>query len=229
MQHPPSAKHEATRLVAIQTAMGQRAASRLFSAAHPYLRTSTIQFATDASVVANVVPEGVSRRCVLGLGNPGTKYVGTRHNIGFMVVERFAEQFAPAMQARWPGGPENKLGWETQSQISAEVFVAGVAFEEDHPKLGHDLVDQISERRRDRTRREGVPHPRVELTLAMPQTYMNLSGTTAKKFAEQRRFRLTGSRDQFLVICDDVTVPFGQLRLKVGVSKSLTSRPPRNL
>lgn len=160
---------------------------------------------------------------MLGLGNPGEKFVGTRHNIGFMVLERFAEHFAPAMQVRWSGGPENKLGWELQSTLSAEVSTAGIAFEANHPKLGYDLVDRHSERRRERTREEGVRHPKVELTLAMPQTYMNLSGTTAKKFAEQRKFRLSGSRDQFLVICDDVTVPFGELRLKAPPSLSLFS------
>jgi PTH1 family peptidyl-tRNA hydrolase len=31
---------------------------------------------------------------VVGLGNPGTKYQGNRHNIGFMVVDRLAEQHA---------------------------------------------------------------------------------------------------------------------------------------
>lgn len=31
-------------------------------------------------------------RCVVGLGNPGKKYESTRHNIGFLVLEKFAEK-----------------------------------------------------------------------------------------------------------------------------------------
>ena len=43
------------------------------------------------------MPEGqiasAQIRLVAGLGNPGTEYVATRHNIGFMVVDQFAAQF----------------------------------------------------------------------------------------------------------------------------------------
>src|SRR5437867_6959328 len=43
------------------------------------------------------MPEGQDSsthiRLVAGLGNPGTEYVATRHNIGFMAVDQFAAQF----------------------------------------------------------------------------------------------------------------------------------------
>ncbi len=31
-------------------------------------------------------------KMIVGLGNPGTKYAQTKHNIGFMVVDRMAEK-----------------------------------------------------------------------------------------------------------------------------------------
>ncbi|MFI5307176.1 MAG: aminoacyl-tRNA hydrolase [Polyangiales bacterium] len=41
---------------------------------------------------------------IAGLGNPGVKYAGNRHNVGFMVVERFAQAHgAPAFRSRFAG------------------------------------------------------------------------------------------------------------------------------
>jgi peptidyl-tRNA hydrolase, PTH1 family len=42
-------------------------------------------------------------RCVAGLGNPGPEYAATRHNIGFMVIDRLAAQAGSTWEksARW--------------------------------------------------------------------------------------------------------------------------------
>ena len=56
-------------------------------------------------------------RVVLGLGNVGQRYEGTRHNVGFRVVERLAER----ARARWQDfpGPE-RLAYAAEVELSGQ-------------------------------------------------------------------------------------------------------------
>jgi PTH1 family peptidyl-tRNA hydrolase len=106
-------------------------------------------------------------KLVVGLGNPGSKYEGTRHNIGFEVVDRLAK-----------GGLGTRFSKKFEGQV-AEV--------------------EIDFRR---------------VLLLKPETFMNLSG---RSVVPALRFYKLEPAD-LLVLCDDLNLPLGKLRLRAGGS-----------
>src|SRR5438270_427862 len=107
------------------------------------------------------------RKLVVGLGNPGSKYEGTRHNIGFEVIDRLAEGGAGARFSRKFDG------------LIAET--------------------EIDFRR---------------ISLLKPETFMNLSGRAVAQAVRFYKLELT----DLLVVCDDLSLPLGKLRLRGGGS-----------
>jgi len=116
--------------------------------------------------VPPVEGEGM-RKLVVGLGNPGSKYEETRHNIGFEVINRLAEGGAGARFTRKFDG------------LVAET--------------------EIDFRR---------------VLLLKPETFMNLSG---RSVAQALRFYKLDLAD-LLVVCDDLSLPLGKLRIRGGGS-----------
>jgi peptidyl-tRNA hydrolase, PTH1 family len=104
---------------------------------------------------------------IVGLGNPGAEYDGTRHNIGFEVADELAD--------RW-GLPRPKS------------------------KYRGLLTDG----------RTGPGGPRV--AILKPQTYMNDAGDSVGPARGAFKVPL----DRVLVIHDEIDLPFGEIRSRVG-------------
>ena len=68
----------------------------------------------------NPMPSGQTHstqiRLIAGLGNPGPEYTGTRHNIGFMVVDHLAAQFG----STW----EKSTKWDALISKQGEILLA---------------------------------------------------------------------------------------------------------
>jgi PTH1 family peptidyl-tRNA hydrolase len=104
---------------------------------------------------------------IVGLGNPGDRYAGTRHNLGFEV--------AAELSRRWdlPKARKRYGGLITDGGI-------------------------------------GPGGPRVAILL--PQTYMNDSGSAAGP----ARGELGVPLDRVVVLHDEIDLPFGEVRSKLG-------------
>lgn len=102
-------------------------------------------------------------KLIVGLGNPGVKYEGTRHNAGFMVMDAISEKLNVSI---------NKKKFEG-SYVKT--------------KIGNE-----------------------DVILLKPETYMNNSGFSVRACMDF--FKI--SREDILVIYDDLDTPVGSIRLK---------------
>ncbi|KAF8378476.1 hypothetical protein HHK36_029817 [Tetracentron sinense] len=108
---------------------------------------SSVPSATTASTDTPVVETTPKPWLLVGLGNPGKKYQGTRHNVGFEMVDTVAEAEGISMstvcfKALFGKGGYDKLGFD----------------EEDIRRYIRGCIGN------------------VPVMLAKPQTFMNLSG-----------------------------------------------------
>ncbi|MDH5399707.1 MAG: aminoacyl-tRNA hydrolase [Cyclobacteriaceae bacterium] len=105
---------------------------------------------------------------IVGLGNIGQEYELTRHNIGFLVLDRLAD-------------------------IKKQTFSPG--------RYASTCM---------------IKHKGRQIHLIKPATYMNLSGKAVSYWLQELKI----SRENMLVIVDDIALPFGKLRMRAKGSSA---------
>lgn len=94
-------------------------------------------------------------RALLGIGNPGREYAGTRHNLGFEVLDRLAARHGlgpwvrrwEALACEWPAAPGGRvllLKPQTYVNLSGTVAQAWSAFFKQGPEALLVVVDDCS-------------------------------------------------------------------------------------
>lgn len=102
-------------------------------------------------------------KLIAGLGNPGQSYIKTRHNIGFLTIDRLAEKY------------DISLDREKYNSFFGETHISG-----------------------------------EKVILLKPLTFMNLSGEAVGACVRRLKLRF----EDLFVVCDDVNLDFGVLRMR---------------
>lgn len=102
-------------------------------------------------------------KLIVGLGNPGAKYAGTRHNAGFSVIDELAER--------------HNIKVDTCKHKAL---------------IGKGVING------------------EKVILAMPQTFMNLSGESVRAIMDF--YKLTV--DDLIVVYDDIDLDVGKIRIR---------------
>ena len=130
-------------------------------------------------------------KLIVGLGNPGRKYEQTRHNVGFAAVAKLAVNLAA-------DPPRQRFDGEiTETAIRRDADDARESAERLQTGAGQALGFSRLE-------------ANEKLGLLCPMTYMNASGQSVRKAIDFYKLSL----NDLLVICDDLNLPTGRLRIR---------------
>ena len=99
---------------------------------------------------------------VVGLGNIGAEYASTRHNMGFMMLDAWAQASNIVFETR-------RYGSIAEYSFKGRKFI-----------------------------------------LLKPSTYMNLSGNAVRYWMQKLNIPV----ENLMVICDDLNIPFGTVRMR---------------
>ncbi len=107
-------------------------------------------------------------KLIVGLGNPGSRYIKTRHNLGTRVILELAKE----------------LDCSFKRKITLKSFIAKAEANDE------------------------------DVMLAVPLTYMNLSGRAVKLLKYKKKIK----PGNLIVVCDDINLDFGTIRIRPGGS-----------
>ena len=133
---------------------------------------------------------------IVGLGNPGSKYAHNRHNIGFMVLDELARRAAVAFAPGTPGSLSVDLPGCTLLKPQTYMNLSGEALVQWAARTGAQL--------------SGAPAPAADDsgdTGGAAVASVAVAATSEDAAAEGFPVRL-------LVVCDDLALPLGSVRLR---------------
>ncbi len=102
-------------------------------------------------------------KIIIGLGNPTSRYEGTRHNIGFSTIYALSDSY------------NIKVDTKKHKALIGKGIMEG-----------------------------------EKVILAMPQTYMNLSGESVRELVDYYKC----TNEDIIVIYDDISMDVGKLRIR---------------
>ena len=146
-------------------------------------------FAKDKTPQSTEESSPMEKFLIVGLGNIGPDYEGTRHNIGFRIVDALAASAAKPLS--------DSLSGPLSGPLSDSPRGGKVVWEDKR----YGFVTRISVKGR-------------QLILLKPSTFMNLSGNAVRYWMQQEKIELS----HLLICVDDIALPFGQMRMKPGGS-----------
>ena len=123
--------------------------------------TKLLKLFSKSNVETDNIPSEM-KFLITGLGNIGSEYAHTRHNIGFEILDTFAKDESLKFE-------DSRYGAIAEYKYKGRIFI-----------------------------------------LLKPSTYVNLSGKAVNYWLKNEKI----SVENLLVLVDDLSLPFGKLRLK---------------